>query len=78
MVWNLALSVVVGALGFMLKGKIDELNRIGILLNRTREEVARDHVTRAEMNFTVDKLGERFDKSFERLELKLDSLAKRG
>lgn len=78
MVWNVVLSAVVAIMGFFLKGKIDELNRIGILLNRTREEVARDHVTRAEMNLTVDRLGERFDKAFERLEAKLDDMHRKG
>lgn len=76
MVWNVILSAVVAIMGFFLRGKIDELNRIGILLNRTREEIARDHVTRAEMNGTVDKLGERFDRAFERLEAKLDEMRK--
>lgn len=74
MVWNIVLSAVVALMGFLLKGKFDELNRLAILLNRTREEIARDHVTRAEMNITVDKLGERFDKAFERLEAKLDEM----
>jgi hypothetical protein len=60
----------------MVKGKFDELDRITILLNRTREEVARDHVTRAEMNTTVNQLGDRFDKAVERLEAKLDGLRK--
>lgn len=78
MIWNIVLSAIVGVMGFMLKGRFDELDRLGILLNKTREEVARDHVTRAEMNITVDKLGERFDKAFERLEAKLDGLNKRG
>jgi len=77
MVWNIVLSAIVGILGIMLKGKIDELNRIGILLNRTREEIARDHVTRAEMNVLVDKLGDRFDKAFERLESKVDGMVKK-
>ena len=76
MVWNIILSAIVGVMGFMLKGKFDELSRLGILLNRTREEIARDHVTRAEMNVTVDKLGERFDSAFKRLEDKLDALRK--
>ena len=76
MIWNIVLSAVVALMGFFLKGKIDELNRIGILLNRTREEIARDHVTRAEMNITVDKLGDRFDKAVERLEAKLDEMRK--
>jgi hypothetical protein len=76
MVWNVILSGIVAVLGFMVKGKFDELDRITILLNRTREEIARDHVTRAEMNGTVDRLGERFDSAFKRLEDKLDELRK--
>lgn len=75
MIWNIVLSAIVGIMAFMLKGRFDELTRLGILLNKTREEIARDHVTRAEMNTTVDKLGERFDKAFERIEAKLDALA---
>jgi hypothetical protein len=76
MVWNVILSGIVAVLGFMVKGKFDELDRITILLNKTREEVARDHVTRAEMNTTVNQLGDRFDKAVERLEAKLDDLRK--
>lgn len=76
MVWNIILSAVVAIMGFFLRGKIDELNRIGILLNRTREEIAREHVTRVEMTGIVDKLGERFDRSFERLESKFDEMRK--
>ena len=78
MIWNIVLSAIVAVMGFMLKGKFDEIGRLGILLNRTREEIARDHVTRAEMNITVDKLGERFDRAFERLEVKLDELGRKG
>jgi hypothetical protein len=76
MVWNIILSAVVGVMGFLFKGKFDDLTRISILLNKTREEIAREHVTRAEMNVIVDKLGERFDRSFERLESKLDEMRK--
>jgi hypothetical protein len=78
MVWNIVLSAIVGVMGFMLKGKFDEISRLGILLNKTREEVAREHVTRSEMNLIVDKLGERFDRSFQRLESKLDGFAGRS
>ena len=78
MVWNIILTGLVAMLGFMAKAKFDELGRLGILLNKTREEIARDHVTRAEMNTTVDKLGERFDSAFQRLERKLDEIGKKG
>ncbi len=76
LVWNIILSGIVAVLGFMVKGKFDELDRLGILLNKTREEVARDHVTRAEVNQTLDKLAERIDKSIQRLEAKLDDMKK--
>jgi hypothetical protein len=76
MLWNIALSATVAIMGFLFKGKIDELDRLGILLNKTREEVAREHVTRAEVNIMVDRLGDRFDKSFQRLEAKVDEMRK--
>ena len=76
MVWNVMLSAAVAVMGFLFKGKIDELDRLGILLNKTREEVAREHVTRAEMNVMVDKLGDRFDRAFERLEAKVEEIGR--
>jgi hypothetical protein len=71
MLWNIGLSAIVGVMGFMLKGKFDELQRLSILLNRTREEVARDHITRADFRADMAQLMDRFD----RLERKLDRLA---
>ena len=76
MIWNIVLSATVAVMGFLFKGKIDELDRLGILLNKTREEIAREHVTRLEMNTMVDKLGDRFDRAFERLEIKVDEMRK--
>ena len=70
MVWNIALSAVVGVMGFLLKGKFNEIERLGILLNRTREEVARDHITRAEFRADMQQLLDRFD----RIERKIDNL----
>ena len=70
MVWNLVLTAIVAMLGFVLKEKFAEINRLGILLNRTREEVARDHITRAEFRADMQQLLDRFD----RLERKIDNL----
>jgi len=78
MVWNLVLTAIVAILGFLVKGRMDELDRISILLNKTREEIARDHVTRAEVNVMVEGLGNRIDKAFERLEGKIEKLAGRS
>jgi hypothetical protein len=76
MVWNVVLSAVVGVMGFLLKSKFDEIQRLGILLNRTREEVARDHITRSEFRADMQQLIDRFD----RIERKIDNLktANRG
>lgn len=76
MLWNAILTLGVAVMGMMLKGKMDELNRISILLNRTREEVARDHITRKEVDDKVDRIVERFDDGFKRLESKIDDLAR--
>jgi hypothetical protein len=76
MVWNIVLTAVVGLMGFLLKGKFDELSRLGILLNRTREEVARDHITRREVDDRVEKLVVHMDQRFNRIEQKLDDMQK--
>jgi hypothetical protein len=76
MVWNIVLTAVVGLMGFLLKGKFDELSRISILLNRTREEVARDHITRREVDDRVEKLVTHMDQRFNRIEQKLDDMQK--
>ena len=77
MLWNVVLSAIVGVMVFMLKGKFDEIQRLSILLNRTREEVARDHITRAEARADLEKIREHFDSGFDRLEKKIDALAQR-
>lgn len=74
MIWNIVLTAIVMGMGFMLKGKFDELDRLGILLNRTREEVARDHVTRREVDDRIEKLVVHMDQRFNRLEAKLDEI----
>lgn len=76
MVWNVVLTAIVGLMGFLLKSKFDELGRISILLNRTREEVARDHITRKEVDDRVEKLVIHMDQRFNRIEQKLDDMRK--
>jgi hypothetical protein len=77
-VWNLVTSFFVALVMFMIKMNHDEQKRIQILLNRTREEIARDHITRAEVRADLERIMERFDTGFERLEAKIDALAKKG
>jgi len=78
LIWNLITSVLVGLVMFMLKNSHDEQQRLQVLLNKTREEIARDLITRAEVRQDLEKIMERFDAGFERLEAKIDQLAKKG
>ena len=64
-------------MGFVVKDKFAEINRLSILLNKTREEVARDHVTRAEVRADMAKIVEHVDNRFDRLEQRLDLLTGR-
>ena len=75
-VWNLVTSFFVALVMFMIKMNHDEQKRFQILLNRTREEIAREYITRAEVKQDFEKIMERFDSGFERLEAKIDALAK--
>lgn len=71
MVWNMVLTGLFGVLAFVVRDKLSEIQRLNILLNKTREEVARDHITRSEVRADVAQLLERLD----RLEQKIDRLA---
>ena len=72
-IWNTILTVLLGVVAYLMASKFSELDRISILLNKTREEVARDHITRAEFRQDMSKLFDRFDL----LEKKLDNLRER-
>jgi hypothetical protein len=73
LLWNTLLTVLLGIVAFFMSSKFKELDRLSVLLNRTREEVARDHITRAEFRQDMKQLIERLDN----LSLKLDALRER-
>jgi archaellum component FlaC len=68
--WNAALSLVVGIVSWVLKDKATELSRISILLNKTREEIAKDYVTKTEVHADINRVMNRL----EVLDAKLDRL----
>jgi hypothetical protein len=72
--WSTILTIIVGLIGYMMNEKFRELARISILLNKTREEVARDNVTQAE----VDRITNHIDQRFNKLEAKIDQLIQAG
>jgi hypothetical protein len=70
MLWNAVLSLAGVIVGLWAREKSAELARLNILLNKTREEVARDNVTQAE----IDKIMVHIDQRFNKLEAKIDQL----
>jgi hypothetical protein len=70
LIWSTVLSVALGGLWFFIREKFDELKRIDILLNKTREEIARDYATNSEVQRVTDHIDQRFN----RLEAKIDQL----
>ena len=68
--WMTILSLFTGLFAYIAHEKFAELARITILLNKTREEIARDNVTNAEIERITDHIDQRFNK----LEAKIDQL----
>jgi hypothetical protein len=68
--WMTVLSLFTGLFAYIAHEKFAELSRITILLNKTREEIARDNVTNAE----VERITDHIDQRFNRLEAKIDQL----
>ena len=61
--WNVGLTVVLGLISWAAKSKEKEFDevkaeqqRISILLNRTREEVAKEYVTKAEVHADINRV----------------------
>ena len=68
-IWNILLSAALAGVGYILKDKSDELKRIDILLNKTREEVAKEYVTKVDVHLDINRVLDRLD----RMEAKLDT-----
>ena len=68
--WNILLSLVIGVIGWFLRDKASELQRVQILLNKTREEIAKEYVTKAEVHADINRVMNRL----EILDAKLDRL----
>ena len=70
--WNILLTLVVAPLLYTIRGNTSENRRLDILLNKTREEMAKDYVTKTELEgdmervfALLDKIEEKLDRLFE-------------
>jgi CHASE3 domain sensor protein len=70
---NVGLAASIGGIGWWLKAQHAELGRVQILLNKTREEMAKEYVTKADSTTVMSQIVARFD----RIEEKIDRLMER-
>ncbi len=68
--WNILLTIVIAPIVYSIRQNFVELKRIDVLLNKTREEVAKNYVTKDEMESNTDRVIRMLNK----LEAKLDKL----
>ena len=72
MVWNILITLVFVPILNSIRVNTQELKRLEILVNKTREELAKEYVTKVELRNDmgilmdrIDKIGEKLDKLFE-------------
>lgn len=61
MFWNILLTVTLALIGWWGQSMYKEIQRLSILLNRTREEVAKEYVTKTEVHHDMNRIIERLD-----------------
>jgi hypothetical protein len=78
MVWNAVLTGALALVGWFAKTMWAEVHRLNILLNRTREDVARDYVTKTEVHADINRVLDQLKRLDEKLDRVLERNAKRG
>ena len=73
LLWSAALTGLLGIIGWIMRSQYTETQRMQVLLNKTREEMARDYMTRAEANSDMNRIIDRL----EALDAKLDRIIER-
>ena len=69
-IWNIILPFILAPLGFLVRSVLSEQKRLDILINKTREEVAKDYVTREQLSKELERLIDTLD----RIDNKIDNL----
>jgi hypothetical protein len=68
MFWNIVMTLVFAPIIHNIRSNATELKRVDILLNKTREEVAKDYVTKVELTISIDRVIDRLDKLDEKMD----------
>ena len=74
MIWNAVLSFVSALILLWVKSVNEENKRLQILLNKTREELPKEYVTKADVHNDMNRVIQRLD----RLDAKLDELDRKS
>jgi hypothetical protein len=72
MIWNIVLTFVSALILMWVKSVNEETKRVQILLNKTREEMPKEYVTKADVHNDMNRVIQRLD----RLDAKLDEFMK--
>lgn len=73
LLWNLMITFVLAPLGFLIRNLLSEQKRIDILVNKTREELAKEYVTREQIEIDFERIMAtmtRIDEKIDRLQSK--------
>ena len=68
--WNILLTLVVAPLMYNIRSNTNEIKRVDILLNKTREEIPTLYVTKSQQQMDIGRVLEVLDK----MEQKIDKL----
>lgn len=77
MIWSAVLTGVLGLISWLVKGHADEVQRLQVLLNRTREEMAREYATKAEVHNDNNRVMLRLEALDAKIDRLLDRLVER-
>ena len=66
--WNIFITLVLAPVLFSIRQNTEESKRLDILLNKTREEIAREYVTKNELKDDMGRLMDRMEKISEKLD----------
>ena len=67
-IWNAIITLVLGPILYSIRQNASEAKRLDILLNKTREEIAREYITKDELKDDMKNVMDRLEKLDEKLD----------
>lgn len=67
-IWNAIITLVLAPILYSIRQNTNEAKRLDILLNKTREEIAREYVTKDELKDDMKNVMDRLEKLDEKLD----------